>query len=183
MTKCIGTNKQGEKIFSMYKKYAIDASGMILKIDNENDTFEFTRFYSDTPINEKTKHKDIRNSIVNLESVAIDGYSLNLVDFELDSVPYLLLIKGSSDEIELLEKIKKLPSKHQFFARNVEVAVFIHCDGNSAIIKKDHLAKFHKDNSEIGNKKLTAILKSVACQFDEKYEDFLKLKSTGQLDF
>lgn len=181
MIKCIGTSKKSEKIFGINKKYAIDASGMILKIDNENDTFEFTRFYSDTPISEITKLKDIRNSIVDLKNTIIDGYSLNLVDTELDSVPYIQLLKGSSDEKELLERIKQLPLQHQFFARNKEAVVFIHLAGDSVIIREDNKAKFHKENSELGNKKLTAILKSVSCQF-EKYEDFSRLKISG-LDF
>lgn len=181
MIKCIKTTKQNEEIFGLNKTYAIDASGMIIKIDNDKDTFEFTSFYSDTPISEKTTLKDIRNSIVDLKDTIIDGYSLNLIDFELDSIPYIQLIKGSSDEKEVLETIKKIPLKHQFFARNEDTVVFIHHAGDSVIIKKDNKAKFHKDNSESGNKKLTAILKSVSCQF-QNYEDFSSLKARG-LDF
>jgi hypothetical protein len=165
----LGVTENNERIYELSASYGVDESGMIVEIDNGNDTFIFTKYYVDMSIK--------RNS-------PIDEYVLNLFDFTIDGIPYIQMINGSPEEgnSDLAEKIRKLPLKHQFFSRNPEAIVFIHIDGNSAIIKKDHRPKFHKDNSEDGNKKLISILKSISCQFGI-YEDFEDLKRRKELDF
>lgn len=183
MMEYIGVTKKNEKVYSLNKEYGVDESGMVIKIDNEKDSFIFTKYYIDMEIKRDSSIEEMRKRIVDLRKVSIDGYSLNLFDFELDGVPYIQMIKDSTEEEELTEEIKQLPLKNQFFAKNREAIVFIHIGDSSAIIKKDHRPKFHKDNDEEGNKKLIAILKSISCQFGEKYENFEELKSSGQLDF
>lgn len=180
--KCIGTTEKDEKIYSLNETYGVDESGMIIEVDHKKDTFIFTKYYINMDIKRNSPIEQMRKKIVNLKKAQIDGYTLNLFDFEMDGVPYIQLIKGSSEEDELLEKIRELPLEHQFFSRNQEAIVFIHIDGNSGIIKKDHRPKFHKNNSEEGNKKLIAILKSISCQF-EVYEDLEELKQKGELNF
>ena len=180
--KCIGRTEKDEKIYSLNDMYGVDESGMIIEVDHKRDTFVFTKYYIDMDIKRNSSIEKMRERIVDLRKAQIDGYTLNLFDFEMDGVPYIQLIKGSPEEDQLSEKIRELPLKHQFFSRNSEAIVFIHIDGNSAIIKKDHRPKFHKDNEEEGNKKLIAILKSISCQF-EVYEDLEELKQKGELNF
>jgi len=178
----VGTTIDDEKIYSLSEEYGIDESGMIVKIDNERDTFVFTKFYADIKIKENTTLDEIRSKIVDLRKAQIDGYLLNLFDFTIDGEEYIQLLRGSSEEEIILEKIKSLPLQHQFFARNKDVIAFLYLSGNSVVIKKDNHLKFHKDNNEEGNKKLMALLKSVSCQFD-RYEDYNSLKKSGDLNF
>lgn len=183
--KQLGVTEKNERIYQLGdSSYGIDESGMIVEIDNGNDTFIFTKYYVDMSIKRNSPIEEIREKIVDLRKVKIDEYVLNLFDFTLDGIPYIQMINGSPEEgnSDLAERIRKLPLKHQFFSRNPEAIVFIHIDGNSAIIKKDHRPKFHKDNSESGNRKLTSILKSISCQFGI-YEDFEDLKRRKELDF
>ncbi|MFA9240005.1 MAG: hypothetical protein ACEQSQ_08995 [Candidatus Paceibacteria bacterium] len=183
MMRSIGITEKNEKVYSLSKEFGVDESGMIIKIDNEKDSFIFTKYYIDMEIEKDSSIEEMRSKVIDLRKVSIDGYILNLFDFELDGVPYIQMIKGSSEESELAERISQLPLKNQFFAKNSEAIVFIHIGDSSAIIKKDHRPKFHKDNKEEENKKLIAILKSISCQFGDKYENFEELKSSGQLDF
>ncbi len=178
----LGVTENNERIYQLSASYGVDESGMIVEINSENDTFIFSQYYIDMDIKRNSPIEKMRERIVDLRKAQIDGYTLNLFDFEMDGVPYIQLIKGSPEEDQLSEKIRELPLKHQFFSRNSEAIVFIHIDGNSAIIKKDHRPKFHKDNEEEGNKKLIAILKSISCQF-EVYADLEALKQKGELNF
>ena len=175
MLKIIGKTEENKRVYGLTKEYGVDESGMLLKIDKNSNSFIFTDFFIDTEITENTEIDVIKSKVLNLRRVNIDGHILNLFDFKLDNTPYIQLIKGSEDEDEVMQRVLKLPLKHQFFARNQEAKVFIHYEGNSAIINLNNKAKFHKDNTEEANKKLTAILKSISCQF-ENYENFLELE-------
>ena len=178
----LGITENNERIYQLSASYGVDESGMVIEVDKKKDTFVFTKYYIDMDIKRNSPIEKMRERIVDLRKAQIDGYTLNLFDFELNGTHYIQLIKGSPEEDQLSEKIRELPLKHQFFSRNTEAIVFIHIDGNTAIIKKDHRPKFHKDNDEEGNKKLIAILKSISCQF-EVYEDLEELKQKGELNF
>jgi hypothetical protein len=183
MLEYIGVTNKNEKVYSLSKEFGVDESGMIIKIDNDKDSFIFTKYYIDMEIKKDSSIEEMRSKVLDLRKVSIDGYVLNLFEFELDGVPYIQVIKGSPEEDELIDRVKELPLKNQFFAKNQEAIVFIHIGNSSAIIKKDLRPKFHQDNEEEENKKLIAILKSISCQFGDKYENFEELKSRGQLDF
>ena len=179
----IGVTKKNEKVYSLSKEFGVDESGMIIKIDNEKDSFIFTKYYIDMEIKKDSSIEEMRSKVIDLRKVSIDGYVLNLFEFELDGIPYIQIINGAPEEEEITKRLKQIPFKNQFFAKNLDAIVFIHIGNSSAIIKKDLRPKFHEDNEEEENKKLVAILKSISCQFGEKYENFEELKSSGQLDF
>lgn len=182
--KQLGITKKNERVYQLSNKYGVEESGMVVEINNENDTFVFTKYYIDMDIQRNSSIEEMRNKIVDLRKVKIDNYTLNLLDFSLDEVPYIQWIKGvpEDEENEVLKRVKQIPLKHQFFAKNQEAIVFIYLDGNSAIIKKNYKFKFQKDNDEEGNKKLVSILKSISCQF-EVYEDIEELKKKGEINF
>lgn len=182
MMVCIGQNSINDKVYALNDKYGIDENGMIIKI-GDSESFEFTNYYSSTHIDEYTDIEDIRNSIIDLTHVHVDGHILDVYAKMIDGERFTEVIHHTLEgPHELFTLTKHLPLKYQIFGRREDAASLIHYNKSAAIITNENKVVFHKDNLEKDNKRLHAILKTIACQF-QSHENFKRLESERKISF
>ena len=70
--KQLGITKKNERVYQLSNKYGVEESGMVVEINNENDTFVFTKYYIDMDIQRNSSIEEMRNKIVDLRKVKID---------------------------------------------------------------------------------------------------------------